>query len=86
MRLAVKFAIVFVLTLAILVPLAMIRGAIAERQQFRQQAVEEVARSYAGAQDIVGPVLVVPYTETVEVEERDANGVLHKQLRQQDGR
>ena len=31
-------------------------------------------------------MLVVPYTETVEVEERDANGVLHKQLRQQDGR
>ena len=84
MRLAVKFAIVFVLTLAILVPLAMIRGTIAERQQFRRQAVEEVARSYAGAQDIVGPVLVVPYTETVEVEERDANGVLHRQLREQD--
>ncbi|GAA5010959.1 cell envelope integrity protein CreD [Pseudoluteimonas lycopersici] len=84
MRLALKFAIVLFLTLAILLPLAMIRGTISERQQFRQQAVEEVTRSYAGAQNIAGPVLVVPYAETVEVEERDANGVLHKQLRQQD--
>ena len=86
MRLAVKFAIVFVLTLAILLPLAMIRGTITERQQYRRQAVEEVTRSYAGAQDIAGPVLVVPYRQQVEVEERDANGVLHKQLRMQDRR
>ncbi|MFT3896570.1 MAG: cell envelope integrity protein CreD [Thermomonas sp.] len=84
MRLALKFAIVLFLTLAILLPLAMIRGTIGERQQFRRQAVEEVTRSYAGAQDIAGPVLVVPYREQVEVEERDANGVLHKQLRTQD--
>jgi inner membrane protein len=86
MRLALKFAIVLFLTLAILLPLAMIRGIISERQQFRQQAVEEVTRSYAGAQDIAGPVLVVPYREQMEVEERDANGVLHKQLRMQDRR
>jgi len=84
MRLALKFAIVLFLTLAILLPLAMIRGTISERQQFRQQAVDEVTRSYAGPQALAGPVLVVPYSETVEVEERDANGVLHKQLRQQD--
>jgi inner membrane protein len=84
MRLALKFAIVLFLTLGILLPLAMIRGTISERQQFRRQAVEEVTRSYAGAQRLAGPVLVVPYTETVEVGERDANGVLHKQLREQD--
>jgi inner membrane protein len=84
MRLALKFAIVLFLTLAILLPLAMIRGTISERQQFRQQAVAEVTRSYAGAQDIAGPVLVVPYREQVEVEERDANGVLHRQMRTQD--
>jgi inner membrane protein len=84
MRLALKFAIVLFLTLAILLPLAMIRGTISERQQFRQQAVEEVTRSYAGAQELAGPVLVVPYTETVEVEERDANGVLRKEVREQE--
>lgn len=81
MRLALKFAIVLFLTLAILLPLAMIRGTISERQQFRRQAVEEVTRSYAGAQAFAGPVLVVPYREQVEEEERDPNGVLRKQLR-----
>ena len=80
-RLGVKIAVVLALVLAILVPLSMIRGTIAERQQFRVQAVGAVARSFAGAQGIAGPVLVVPYREQVEVEERDAQGVLHKQQR-----
>jgi inner membrane protein len=84
MRLALKFAIVLFLTLAILLKLSMNRGTIYERKQFLQQAVAEVTRSYAGAQDIAGPVLVVPYREQVEVEERDANGVLHRQMRTQD--
>ncbi len=80
-RLGVKIAVVLVLVLAILVPLSMIRGTIAERQRYRAQAVEAVTRSFAGAQGIAGPVLVVPYREQVEVEERDAQGVLHKQQR-----
>lgn len=80
-RLGVKIAVVLVLVLAILVPLSMIRGTISERQRFRAQAVEAVTRSFAGAQGIAGPVLVVPYREQVEVEERDAQGVLHKQQR-----
>lgn len=85
MRLALKFAIVLFLTLAILVPLAMIRGTISERQQFRQQAVEEVTRSYAGPQALAGPVLVVPYTEIVEVEERDDHGRLLSRKKQDGG-
>ena len=84
MRLALKFTIVFLLTLAILVPLAMIRGTISERQQYRQQAVDEVARSYAGSQQLAGPVLVVPYREQAEVMERDADGATRKQLRMVD--
>ena len=82
MRLGFKIAMVVVLVLAILIPLAMIRETISERQQYRQQAVAEVTRSYAGEQGIVGPVLVVPYREQAEVEERDGNGVLRKQVRE----
>ena len=84
MRLGLKIAMVVVLVLAILIPLSMIRGTIAERQQYRQQAVDEVTRSYAGEQGIAGPVLVVPYREQVEVEERDAQGILRKQVREVD--
>ncbi|HWS77888.1 MAG TPA: cell envelope integrity protein CreD [Thermomonas sp.] len=84
MRLGLKIAMVVLLVLAILIPLAMIRGTISERSQYRQQAVDEVTRSYAGEQGVAGPVLVVPYREQAEVEERDANGVLRTQLREVD--
>ena len=85
MRLGLKILLVLAMTLAILMPLTMIRGTINERQQYRVQAVDSIARSYAGAQSFVGPVLVVPFVETVEVEEKDAQGVTHKVLRAQDG-
>lgn len=74
MRLWLKVLMVAGMTLAILVPLMMVRGVIHERQAYRMQAVAEVARSYAGAQAFSGPVLVVPYSQTVRVEERDENG------------
>lgn len=74
MRLGLKVLMVIGLTLAILVPLLMIRGTIHERQQYREQAVDSIARSYAGAQRIAGPVLVVPYTDTIEVEEKNDKG------------
>ncbi|WP_407352271.1 cell envelope integrity protein CreD [Luteimonas sp. R10] len=86
MKLALKILMVLAMTLAILVPLTMIRGVIHDRQVYRAQAVERVARSYAGAQGVAGPVLVVPYVETVEVEEKDTQGVTRKVLRERDGR
>lgn len=81
MRLAIKAAVVVLLMLGILVPLSMIRGTITERQAYREQAVQTVARSYAGEQTLAGPVLVVPYSEQVETEERDDKGVVRKQMR-----
>jgi inner membrane protein len=74
MRLALKVLIVAGLSLAILLPLLMIRGVILDRQRYRADAVERIARSEAGSQTLTTPVLVVPYVETVEVEEKDANG------------
>lgn len=83
MKLALKILMVLGLTLAILVPLSMIRGTIHERQAYRNEAVNAIAASYAGAQSLAGPVLVVPYVETVEVEENDAQGVTRKVRREQ---
>ncbi|HEY5802104.1 MAG TPA: cell envelope integrity protein CreD [Lysobacter sp.] len=82
MRLAFKIVMVVLMTIAILVPLLMIRGVIQDRQNYRAQAVADIARSYAGAQSFAGPVLVVPYTETVEVEEADKYNVVHKVQRE----
>lgn len=86
MRLWVKLAWVLAMTLAILVPLSMVREVIADRQAHRQHAVSEVAASFAGAQAFTGPVLVVPYTETVDVEEPDGAGAVRTVTRQREGR
>src|SRR3546814_1361093 len=77
MRLGFKIVMVLGLTLAILVPLTMIRGVIHEREGYRAEAVAKVARSTAGRQSLAGPVLVVPYRELVDVVERDKYGVEH---------
>ncbi len=85
MRIGLKMAMVLALTLAILVPLALVRGVIEERQRYREQAVADVERSYAGPQVLAGPVLTVPYTETVDVEQADRTGVLVKVRKRQRG-
>jgi inner membrane protein len=71
---AVKAIVVGILTLVLLVPLGQINDAVRERQAYRQQAVASVAESYAGAQTLAGPVLVVPFVETVQVVEEGAYG------------
>ena len=83
MRLLLKIMMMVGLTIAILVPLMMIRGTIQERQMYRREAVQTVARSSAGAQALSGPVLIVPYTELVEVEEKDNAGFTRKVQREE---
>ena len=68
MRFWIKLAFVFAMTLAILVPLALIDGVIEDRQRNRAEAVEQISATFAAAQVFGGPVLVVPYTESVEVD------------------
>ncbi len=45
--------------LVLLVPLMMIQSLISERQQYRESAVNEVNKSWGGAQIVAGPVLTV---------------------------
>ena len=85
MRLSIKLIFVLAMTLAILIPLSLIRSVIQDRQAYRQEAVADIARSYAGAQVMSGPVLIVPYMETVDVEERDAQGIIRHVSREQAG-
>ena len=75
MRLAYKILAVFGLTVALLISLTMIRGTVQDRQRYRAEAVEEVARSTAGPQMLEGPVLFVPYSDRVVVMRADTSGV-----------
>jgi inner membrane protein len=81
MRLWVKILMVVVMTLAILVPLSMVRGVIQERQARRAEAVAGIAMSYGGRQVVSGPVLVVPYTEDVREQVADSAGIMRTAVR-----
>src|SRR4029077_1315682 len=71
-----KAAAVGFLTLLLLIPLAMINSTISDRQSYRKQAVDSVAKSYAGPQSLLAPVIVVPYLVEVTVAHTDEHGVI----------
>jgi inner membrane protein len=81
MRLLAKILLVFGMTTAIMIPLMMIRSTISERQSYRAQAIDNIARSSSGAQALSGPVLVVPYVETVEIEEKNDKGEVTRKVK-----
>ena len=81
MRFWIKLAFVFAMTLAILVPLALIDGVIDDRQRNRAEAVEQISGTFAAAQVFGGPVLVIPYTESAEVDAAHADGGPRKMRR-----
>ena len=60
-----KLLTIAALTAVLLVALAAVRGIVNERSGYRQQAQAEVAAAHAGPQTVVGPVLWLPYTETL---------------------
>ncbi|SNS37812.1 inner membrane protein [Granulicella rosea] len=61
---ALKLLVTGLVMGVILIVLSMVNGAITDRQQYRDDALKSIGASYAGAQTIVGPVLVRPYTQT----------------------
>ena len=56
-----KSIAVIVLTLLLLIPMAMIRGIIKERERLRKEAITEVQGKWARSQTVSGPVLTIPY-------------------------
>lgn len=61
-----KAFIVGLLTFIIGVPLTMIQATISERMSFHSEAVSSIAADSVREQSIVGPVLVIPYTDEFE--------------------
>ena len=72
--LLVKALIVFGLMLLIGLPLLMIQETIKERMEFRQEAVNSIAADSVREQTIIGPILVIPYTEQYEERVEVAKG------------
>jgi inner membrane protein len=64
-----KLLIVAALMAIIGIPLSMIQATISERMAFRDEAVRSIATDSVREQTVVGPVLVIPYTDAFEERE-----------------
>jgi inner membrane protein len=64
-RILVKSAIIGALTLLLLIPTSLIQNLVSERQQRQQEAVSEVDSHWAGPQTITGPVIGIPYFDSI---------------------
>lgn len=60
-RTLLKGFLIGFLILIMLIPQAFIRSLVSEREQRRQEVVEEVSSKWASSQNITGPLLIVPY-------------------------
>lgn len=60
-----KVVMIGVLTVVMLLPLFMIEDVIYERQDRYRQAVAEIGRSWGDPQTMIGPILAIPYRETL---------------------
>jgi len=72
--LGLKLFFIAIITGVILIALVLVNDTISDRQKYRDDAVTSIADSYAGAQTLVGPVLVQPYTQEYSTAEIDADG------------
>ncbi|GAA4375748.1 cell envelope integrity protein CreD [Hymenobacter koreensis] len=57
----IKMVSIGILILLLLIPVSMVENLIQERAQTRDEATAEVSAKWGGAQQVTGPVLVVPY-------------------------
>ncbi|HEY0942188.1 MAG TPA: cell envelope integrity protein CreD [Steroidobacter sp.] len=66
-----KAALVGVIVLLMLIPLAMLMGVVTERAGLREQAYRKVAEGWGGELTVGGPMLVVPTEYTVMVDDKE---------------
>ncbi len=64
-KLLIKGLLIGALVLLLLIPAYFVQNVISEREARQKEAFTEISSKWAGRQAITGPVLVLPYTETV---------------------
>ena len=64
-KLLVKALLIGFLVLLLLIPAYFVQNVISEREARQKEAFSEVSSKWAGRQNITGPVLVLPFAETV---------------------
>jgi inner membrane protein len=62
-----KVLVIILLSILLMIPLMMIEGVVMERSSYRDEARYSIAQSWTGEQQVLGPLLVVPYKERFSV-------------------
>lgn len=57
-----RLILIFGIVVALIIPLIMIQSLIFERQEYRDEAIQEIYKSWAGEQVVAGPILTVETT------------------------
>ena len=65
-----RFIAVGLLALLMFIPLNLVSSVVNDRATYSRQTVTEISREWGGAQQISGPVLVIPVTEDVTYDRR----------------
>ncbi|MCK4709502.1 MAG: cell envelope integrity protein CreD, partial [Gammaproteobacteria bacterium] len=63
-----KLVIISLITLFLLIPLSLISDKISERNNYLTQAKNSVAKSWTGDQQLMGPLIVIPYEVETKLE------------------
>ena len=66
-----KAALIGVIVLLLLIPLAMLRSVVTERSQLREQAYQRVAEGWGGELTAGGPMLIVPTERKVVIDDKE---------------
>ncbi|HEY5755740.1 MAG TPA: cell envelope integrity protein CreD [Steroidobacter sp.] len=66
-----KAALIGVIVLLLLIPLAMLRSVVTERSQLREQAYQRVAEGWGGELTVGGPMLIVPTERKVVIDDKE---------------
>ena len=64
-KLLIKALLIGTMVLLLMIPAWFVQNVISEREARQQEAFNEVSSKWANRQNIMGPVLVLPYTENV---------------------
>ncbi len=72
--LLIKVGVIAIIGIILLLVLESVSGTIWERKSFQNVAKTSVARSWTGAQNVFGPILVVPYTVKWDIQEWSEDG------------
>jgi inner membrane protein len=67
---ALRIILIASIIILLIIPLLMVQSLITDRQVYRQEAVDEVSKSWAGTQSIAGPIITIKR----KVEKTDSKG------------